>query len=118
MSYVQLFALRCYLVSPVPQNVETESFKPTATIQWRREICLESESRDSPVGIATGYGLDDRGIGFRVSVKQEFSLLHVVQTGSGAHSASYPVGTGDSFLGVKWPGREADHSPPTSAEVK
>jgi hypothetical protein len=22
------------------------------------------------------------------------------------------------FPGVKWPGREADHSPPTSAEVK
>jgi hypothetical protein len=24
----------------------------------------------------------------------------------------------NSFPGVKWPGREADHSPPTSAEVK
>jgi hypothetical protein len=30
---------------------------------------------------------------------QEFSLLHVVQTGSGAHLASYPMGTGGSFLG-------------------
>jgi hypothetical protein len=27
----------------------------------------------------------------------EFSLLHVVQTGSEAHLASYPKGTGDSF---------------------
>jgi hypothetical protein len=27
-------------------------------------------------------------------------------------------GTGASFPGVKRPGREADHSPPTSAEVK
>jgi hypothetical protein len=26
--------------------------------------------------------------------------------------------TGGSFPGVKRPGREADHSPPTSAEVK
>jgi hypothetical protein len=25
---------------------------------------------------------------------------------------------GAVFLGVKWPGREADHSPPSSAEVK
>jgi hypothetical protein len=25
---------------------------------------------------------------------QEFSLVHIVQTGSVAHSASYPVGTG------------------------
>jgi hypothetical protein len=28
------------------------------------------------------------------------------------------VGTRGSFLGLKWPGREADHSPPSSAEVK
>jgi hypothetical protein len=26
-----------------------------------------------------------------------FYLLHSVQTGSGAHPASYPMGTGDSF---------------------
>jgi hypothetical protein len=25
---------------------------------------------------------------------------------------------GDLYLEVKWPGREADHSPPSSAEVK
>jgi hypothetical protein len=36
----------------------------------------------------------------------------------GAHSASYPVGTGTLFLEVKRPGREADHVPPSSAEVK
>jgi hypothetical protein len=28
------------------------------------------------------------------------------------------MGTGSSFPGVKRPGRETDHSPPTSAEVK
>jgi hypothetical protein len=31
---------------------------------------------------------------------------------------SYPMGTGGSFPGVKRPDREADHSPPSSAEVK
>jgi hypothetical protein len=41
-----------------------------------------------------------------------------VQTGSGAHPAFYPMGTGALCQGVKRPGREADHSPPTSAEVK
>jgi hypothetical protein len=66
----------------------------------------------------TGYGLDDQGVGVRVQVEQEFSLLHVVQTGSGAHPYSYPVGTGGSFFGAKGPGRETDHSPPTNAEVK
>jgi hypothetical protein len=35
-----------------------------------------------------------------------------------AHVASYPVGYGDSLLGVKWPEREVDHSPPSSTEVK
>jgi hypothetical protein len=42
-----------------------------------------------------------------------------VQTGCGAHLASYPVGTGGPFPGGKaWPGRDADHLPPSGAEVK
>jgi hypothetical protein len=49
---------------------------------------------------------------------QEFLLLLVIQTGSGVHPTSYPMGTGGSFPGVKRPGREADHWPPASAEVK
>jgi hypothetical protein len=40
------------------------------------------------------------------------------QNGSGAHPASYPMGIRGSFPGVKRPGREADHSPTSSAEVK
>jgi hypothetical protein len=32
---------------------------------------------------------------------KEFSPLHDIQTSSGAHSASYPIGTGDYFLGGK-----------------
>jgi hypothetical protein len=39
-----------------------------------------------------------------------------VQTGLGAHPASYTVGTG-SLLGVKRPGRGFDHPPQSSAEV-
>jgi hypothetical protein len=42
-------------------------------------------------------------------------LLHVVQTGSGAHPASYPMGNGAVSPKIKRLGREADHSPPTSA---
>jgi hypothetical protein len=39
-----------------------------------------------------------------------------VQTGSGAHPASYTMGTGGSFQGGKVRlGRDADHSPPSSA---
>jgi hypothetical protein len=51
--------------------------------------------RDSSFGIATGYRLDDRMIGVRFpAVAGKFSLLHRVQNGSGAHPASYPMGTG------------------------
>jgi hypothetical protein len=49
----------------------------------------------------------------------DFSSSLCVQTGSGAHPASCTVGTGGPFPGGKArPGRDADHSPPSSAEVK
>jgi hypothetical protein len=35
------------------------------------------------------------------SAVKDFSLIHSIQTGSGTHPASYPVGTGDSFPGGK-----------------
>jgi hypothetical protein len=75
-------------------------------------------SRVSSVGIATGCGFDDRGVGVQFRYGQEFALLHVVQTGCGAHPTSYPMGTGTLSPGVKRQGREADYSPPVSAEVK
>jgi len=47
-----------------------------------------------------------------------FSLRHRLQTGSGAHTTSYAMGTRGFFPWVKLPGRKADHSPPYSAEDK
>jgi hypothetical protein len=50
---------------------------------------------------------------------RNFSLLHRVQNDSGAHPASYSMGTRCSFPGGKAAGAcEADHSPTSSAEVK
>jgi hypothetical protein len=50
---------------------------------------------------------------------EDFSSSLCIQTGSGANPASCPVGTGGSFPGGKArPRRDADHSPPSSAEVK
>jgi hypothetical protein len=66
---------------------------------------------DSSVCMATGGTAVVRVPG------KYFSLLHSVQTGSGAHPASYPMGSGALSVGVKLPGSEADHSSP-SAEVK
>jgi len=51
--------------------------------------------------------------------KRIFSCSLCVQTGSGAHPASCTMGTGGPFPGGKArPGRDADHSPPSSAEVE
>jgi hypothetical protein len=49
-------------------------------------VILFNRSRDSVVGIPIG---------------SKFSLLHIVQTDSGSHPASYPMGTGGSFPGGK-----------------
>jgi hypothetical protein len=56
------------------------------------------------VGIATGYRLDDQGVVVGVLVRQEFSLLHVIQTGSWAYPAFYSMSTGSSFPGHKTAG--------------
>jgi hypothetical protein len=37
------------------------------------------------------------GLEFEFLYSQEFLLFHIVQTGSGAHPASYPVVTGGSY---------------------
>jgi len=44
--------------------------------------------------VGLGYGLDD---GSAIPGRSNDGI----QTGSGAHTASYPMGTGSSFLGVK-----------------
>jgi hypothetical protein len=69
--------------------------------------------RVSSGSIVSDYWLDDRAIGARspAGAKDFYSLL-CVHTGSGAHPASCPMGTGDPFPGDKArPRRDADHSP-------
>jgi hypothetical protein len=54
------------------------------------------------LGIALGYGMDDRGSRVRfLPGVGNFSLHHRVQNGSGANPASYPMGTRGSFPGGK-----------------
>jgi hypothetical protein len=76
-------------------------------------------SHDSSVSIVLGYGLGDRGSRVRFPAGAgNFSLHHRIQNGSGAHPASSQWVPGALSLGVKRPVREADHSPPSSPEVK
>jgi hypothetical protein len=72
------------------------------------------------LSVMSDYGLDNRTIGVRspAETKRIFPLA-CVQTGSGAHPASCTMDTVGPFLGGKVrPGRDAEHSPPSSAEVK
>jgi hypothetical protein len=71
-------------------------------------------SRDSSVGIATGYGLDDQGDGSSSPSRVKnfyFSISSRPALGSTQPSIKW-------VPGVKRQGGEADHSPPASAEVK
>jgi len=56
--------------------------------------------------------------GFESRRGRDFFLLHRVQTGSGAYTASYPMDTGGLSMGVKRPGRESNSSPQSSAKCK
>jgi hypothetical protein len=61
---------------------------------------MHQKSLGSSVGVVLGLGLDDRCSGVRLPAGAgNFSLHHRVQNGSGAHPASYPMGTGGSFPG-------------------
>jgi hypothetical protein len=66
--------------------------------------------------------MPDYRLGDRDSIPgrgRRFFLWPFVQTSSGVHPASSPVGTGGPFPRDKArPGRDAHHSPPSSAELK
>jgi hypothetical protein len=57
-------------------------------------IALPFTIRDSSVCTGTGYGLNGQ---VRVRVGARFCPLHVVQTGSGAHPTTYPMGNRGLF---------------------
>jgi hypothetical protein len=81
-----------------------------------RQLCLETKfskrfnmihihmwirSRDIVVGIATGYVLDDRGVGVRVPVGSRiFSSSCRPDLLWGLSNPSYPLGTAGSFPGL------------------
>jgi hypothetical protein len=79
-------------------------------------VWLESGVSGSSGSTVSNYGLDDRVIEVRSPTEAEdFSSSPCVQTGSEVHPASYPMGTGGPFPGgTARPGRDADHSSPSS----
>jgi hypothetical protein len=64
------------------------------------------------------YELDDWAIGVRSPADtKDFSSSLCVKTCSGAHPASYPMGTGDPSPVVKGGLGMTDHSLPSSAQA-
>jgi hypothetical protein len=94
---VWYFGGRGIIRSANAENVWTSA---TATILLQQAY-KRRRNRDSSFCIATNYELAGRGVGVRVPAWQNFSLLHSVQTSSGAHPASYPMVTEGSFPGGK-----------------
>jgi hypothetical protein len=66
-------------------------------------------SRGSAVGVAIGYGLDDRGVGVRVPVESKIFFSPRRPDRLWGPPSLLSNGTGVSSPVVKLPGREADH---------
>jgi hypothetical protein len=84
-------------------------------------MCVEAFNlAESEAGLAQlAAGWTAEGSEFYPSKGKAFSRLHVVQTGSGAHSASHPMGypVRELFLSVKRPEYEVDHLAQIRSEV-
>jgi hypothetical protein len=90
------------------------AFIITAMITLIMEVVSTCEEPFSSVSIVAGYGLDDQAIEVRsLAEAKGFSCSFCVHTDSGAHPACYTMGTGCKVR----LGRDADHSPQSSAEV-
>jgi hypothetical protein len=76
-------------------------------------------SRDSSVGVATSYGLDDGG-GRSSSPGKVKNVLFFTSSRPGLEFIQPLIQwvPGTISLRVNRPGRETDHSPPASVEVK
>jgi hypothetical protein len=98
-----------------PKADESTRFRP---IYWNLTLILFSCFADpNGPGYRSRYS-DSLRVGRswdRIPVEARFTAP--VQTDPGAYPASSTMGTG-SFPGVKQPGRDVDHPPPSSAEVK
>jgi hypothetical protein len=91
------------VVSFTPLLIEGKvNVKANWGVEVYLRVLLASTSRDSSVGIALSCGLDDRGSMIRfLAMAGNFSLYYGIQNGSGAHPASYLMGTRGSFSGGK-----------------
>jgi hypothetical protein len=107
-----------------PQNLNITTVEKFVVIQLATFFVLRyllgtKGSRDRAVSIATGYGLDGpRGRNLSSGKGKVFLLSTSSRPVLGPTQPSIQWVPGALSPGVKRPGHEADHSPPTSVEVK
>jgi hypothetical protein len=108
LSHINLYSIWIYILFPSLSSLFIFPLSSFFSVFY--SLCLLPRSWGSSVSTVSDYGLDDRG-----SIPDRgrgFFSSPCVQTGSGAHPASYPMGTWGPFPGDKaQPGRDADHSP-------
>jgi hypothetical protein len=129
--------MSCRLPRPIQFTVNPNTYWTSQRLDWKSIVysygalvyvsAYETKfvviflaiSRDSTVGIANGYGLDSQG--FRVpSPGRGKNFLFSTSSRPAQGQTQPPIRRVPEalYLGVKRPGRAADHSPPISAEVK
>jgi hypothetical protein len=81
---------------------------------------IYTKSRNSSVGIALGYGLDDRGSRVRFPTEGVGIFLFTTASRTALGPTQPPIQwvRGAHSLGVKRLRRDAYHSPPSSTEAK
>jgi hypothetical protein len=87
------------------------SYSEMLPTQWIFQIF--GRSRDSAVGIATGYGLEDQEVGVRVPVGSRIFSSPRRPVRLWGPPSLLSNGYRGVSRGVKRQGRETDHSPPT-----
>jgi hypothetical protein len=110
--------IRCCTVAIRKASAKNNSLPENTAMfeQWKRDYCCATKETEPKLcHNACGFfhsrirqitssiqGLGRWAVpGFDSRQCQEFSLLHSVPTDSGAHPASYPMGTGGSLPGDK-----------------
>jgi hypothetical protein len=110
---VYYFPLTLFFSSRVPVSIYWPtgvfiSATPCKSVTFGRYL----ELRDGCAGVAHSIYWEGYGMGDRDSIPgsgRDFSLDHLVRTGSAAHLPSYPLDTGVISPGIKRAGRGTTH---------
>jgi hypothetical protein len=70
-------------------------------MKYKKDTFMMNRSRDSAVGIATGYELDDRGVGVRVPVGSRIFSSPRCRDRFWGPPSLLSMCTGDTFPGCK-----------------